>query len=66
MNQRDDAYGGSLANRLRFPLRVLAAVRDALGADRILGVRLVGDELVDGGLAPPPPPRSAQRSRRPG
>jgi len=53
MNQRDDAYGGSLENRLRFPLRVLAAVREALGADRILGVRLVGDELVADGLAPP-------------
>ncbi len=53
MNQRDDAYGGALANRLRFPLRVLAAVRDVLGGDRILGVRLVGDELAEGGLAPP-------------
>jgi 2,4-dienoyl-CoA reductase-like NADH-dependent reductase (Old Yellow Enzyme family) len=53
MNQREDAYGGSLENRLRFPLRVLATVREALGADRILGVRLVGDELVEGGLAPP-------------
>jgi 2,4-dienoyl-CoA reductase-like NADH-dependent reductase (Old Yellow Enzyme family) len=53
MNQRDDAYGGSLENRLRFPLRVLAAVRDVLGGDRILGVRLVGDELAEGGLVPP-------------
>jgi dimethylglycine catabolism A len=53
MNQRDDAYGGPLEHRVRFPLRVLAAVRDALGADRVLGVRLVGDELAEGGLALP-------------
>ncbi len=50
MNQRDDEYAGSLPNRLRFPLRVLEAVRDGIGSDRLVGVRLVGDELVDGGL----------------
>jgi 2,4-dienoyl-CoA reductase-like NADH-dependent reductase (Old Yellow Enzyme family) len=53
MNQRDDEYGGSLENRLRFPLRVLALVRETLGDDRIVGVRLVGDELAEGGLALP-------------
>lgn len=52
MNRRDDEYGGSLENRLRFPLRVLAAIRDALGPDRIVGVRLVGDELLPGGFGP--------------
>ncbi len=50
MNHRDDEYGGSLENRLRFPLRVLQAVREGIGRDRLVGVRLVGDELVDGGL----------------
>ncbi len=52
MNRRDDEFGGSLENRLRFPLLVLAAVRDALGAGRIVGVRLVGDELLPGGFGP--------------
>lgn len=51
MNHRDDAYGGSIEHRLRFPLEVLAAVREALGRDRLLGVRLVGDELVEGGVS---------------
>ena len=50
MNHRDDEYAGTLENRLRFPLRVLAAVREAVGEDRLVGVRLVGDELVDGGV----------------
>lgn len=38
-NTRDDAYGGSLQNRARFPLEVIAAVADAVGADRV-GVRI--------------------------
>ena len=39
-NQRSDEYGGSYANRTRFPLEVLAAVRANWPADRPLGVRL--------------------------
>lgn len=39
-NHRDDAYGGSLENRMRFPLRVLEAVRAAWPDDKPLGVRL--------------------------
>lgn len=38
-NQRDDAYGGSVTNRVRFLKEVVAAVADAVGADRV-GVRL--------------------------
>ncbi|MEM7410495.1 MAG: alkene reductase [Myxococcota bacterium] len=38
-NQRTDAYGGSLANRLRFPLEVLGAMADVAGADRV-GLRI--------------------------
>ncbi|WVQ85650.1 hypothetical protein IAT38_007816 [Cryptococcus sp. DSM 104549] len=38
-NQRTDAYGGSLANRFRFPLRVLSAVSSAIGASRV-GIRI--------------------------
>lgn len=48
-NRREDEYGGSLENRLRFPLEVLAAVRDAWPADRLLAVRLsVTDWARDG------------------
>ncbi|MBV9735032.1 MAG: NADH:flavin oxidoreductase [Acidisphaera sp.] len=43
-NRRDDEYGGSLDNRLRFSLRVLAAMREAVGPRFILGVRMVADE----------------------
>ncbi|MGB1008612.1 MAG: FAD-dependent oxidoreductase [Thiolinea sp.] len=49
-NKRDDEYGGSLDNRLRFVIELLTAVRAALGNDRILGLRLPGDEFEPGGL----------------
>lgn len=39
-NRRDDAYGGSLENRMRFPLEVLGAVRATWPSERPLGVRL--------------------------
>jgi 2,4-dienoyl-CoA reductase-like NADH-dependent reductase (Old Yellow Enzyme family) len=43
-NQRADEYGGSLENRMRFCLDVLEAVREAVGSDAAVGIRLVGDE----------------------
>ncbi|WP_226573002.1 oxidoreductase [Acuticoccus sediminis] len=49
-NQREDAYGGTTENRLRFPLTVLAAVRAAIGPDITLGIRVSGDEYVDNAL----------------
>ncbi len=39
-NKRDDDYGGSLANRLRYPLEVFGAMRDAWPADRPMSVRI--------------------------
>jgi 2,4-dienoyl-CoA reductase-like NADH-dependent reductase (Old Yellow Enzyme family) len=45
-NRRTDAYGGSLENRMRFGLEVLRAVRDAVGPDAVVGLRLVGDEEI--------------------
>jgi 2,4-dienoyl-CoA reductase (NADPH2) len=45
-NRRIDAYGGSLENRMRFAVEVLQAVRDAVGRDAIVGLRLVGDEEI--------------------
>ena len=49
-NTRTDEYGGSLENRMRFLLQTINAVRAGIGQDRILGVRLPGDEKVVGGL----------------
>ena len=48
-NRRTDGYGGSLANRARLLLEIVDAVRDAIGTDKALGVRLCGDELIEGG-----------------
>jgi 2,4-dienoyl-CoA reductase-like NADH-dependent reductase (Old Yellow Enzyme family)/thioredoxin reductase len=50
-NQRDDEYGGSLDNRMRFSVRVLQAMRDAVGPDFLIGVRMVADEDWDIGLS---------------
>lgn len=49
-NKRDDEYGGSLDNRMRFSVRVLRAMRDAVGPDFLIGVRMVADEDWDIGL----------------
>ncbi len=49
-NHRTDAYGGPLANRLRFALDCLRAVRHAVGADYPVGIRLSGNEWLPGGL----------------
>jgi len=49
-NLRNDEYGGSLENRMRFPLEVIEAVRRTVGADYTLGIRLCADEMVQGGL----------------
>ncbi len=46
-NLRTDAYGGSLENRMRFPLEVFAAVRAAY--EGVLGVRISASDWVDGG-----------------
>ena len=48
-NRRDDDYGGSLENRLRFPLEVFDAVRAAFPADRPVTVRVSGTDWIDGG-----------------
>ena len=50
-NQRDDEYGGSLDNRLRFAFEVLHAIRARVGADFIVGVRMVCDEDWSRGLS---------------
>ena len=49
-NHRDDEYGGSLENRLRFGREVIAAVRRAVGGDFPIVVRMNAKDYVDGGL----------------
>ncbi|WP_395700984.1 NADH:flavin oxidoreductase/NADH oxidase [Aquabacterium sp.] len=48
-NQRTDAYGGSLHNRMRFPLEVYDAVREAFPADRPVWARVSATDWVEGG-----------------
>lgn len=48
-NHRKDSYGGSLENRARILLEIVHAVREAIGRNLALGVRLCGDELIEGG-----------------
>jgi anthraniloyl-CoA monooxygenase len=51
-NQRDDEYGGSLENRLRYPLEVFAAVRAAWPQERPMSVRISAHDWVQGGITP--------------
>ena len=48
-NQRNDAYGGSIENRMRFPLEVLDAVRALWPERKPLGVRISASDWVEGG-----------------
>lgn len=48
-NRRDDDYGGSLENRMRFPLEVFDAVRAAFPADRAVSMRVSGTDWIEGG-----------------
>jgi 2,4-dienoyl-CoA reductase-like NADH-dependent reductase (Old Yellow Enzyme family) len=49
-NQRTDRYGGALENRLRFVAELCEAIRATCGKDFLLGLKLPGDEGVDGGI----------------
>jgi len=50
-NKRQDAWGGPLENRMRFPAEVVKAVRAAAGKDFIIVYRISALELVEGGLS---------------
>jgi 2,4-dienoyl-CoA reductase-like NADH-dependent reductase (Old Yellow Enzyme family)/thioredoxin reductase len=52
-NHREDEYGGSLENRMRLPLRVIRAVREEVGGDVPIGIRVSGDEFAPDGLTLP-------------
>ena len=49
-NRRTDEYGGSIENRLRFPLRVFSAMRDIWPSDRPMSVRISASDWLEGGI----------------
>ena len=49
-NKRTDKYGGSLENRIRLPLEIFAAVREAWPSTKPLGVRVSAVEWIEGGI----------------
>lgn len=52
LNPRRDAYGGTLENRLRLPVRVVERVREKVGSDFAVGVRFLGEECIRNGYTP--------------
>lgn len=50
VNKRTDQWGGTFENRMRFGMEVLKAVREAVGSDFVVGMRITGDEFHPDGL----------------
>ncbi len=48
-NRRDDGYGGSLENRMRFPIEIFETVRDAFPSERPVGVRVSATDWIEDG-----------------
>lgn len=51
-NTRTDEFGGSVENRCRFPIMALKAIRDVIGDDLIIELRLNGNDEMEGGILP--------------
>ena len=49
-NKREDEYGGSFENRARFTVELLSAIREAMGPDFLIEIRVSGSEHLEGGL----------------
>lgn len=49
-NTRTDEFGGDLEGRLRFGFMVIEKIREAVGEDFIVGIRITGDDFIEGGL----------------
>ncbi len=49
LNTRADGYGGPRENRVRLPLEVLRAVRARVARELVVGIRYLGDEVIEGG-----------------
>jgi len=65
-NRRSDSYGGSLENRMRFPLEVFSAVREVWPEAKPLGVRISASDWIDCGWDLPQSIEFAQRLKRAG
>jgi mycofactocin system FadH/OYE family oxidoreductase 2 len=50
VNRRTDEFGGDLEGRMRFGIEVLRSIRERVGPDFVIGIRMTGDELLAGGL----------------
>jgi 2,4-dienoyl-CoA reductase-like NADH-dependent reductase (Old Yellow Enzyme family) len=59
-NKRQDAYGGAMRARMRYPLEIATAVRAALPKHMPLGARITGNDWQEGGLTPADAVRFAQ------
>jgi 2,4-dienoyl-CoA reductase-like NADH-dependent reductase (Old Yellow Enzyme family) len=64
-NRRTDSYGGSLANRMRYPLEVAAAIREVWPRQKALGMRITGTDWVDGGITLDEARHICQQAERP-
>jgi 2,4-dienoyl-CoA reductase-like NADH-dependent reductase (Old Yellow Enzyme family)/thioredoxin reductase len=52
VNKRGDEYGGGFENRMRFGVEVFEAIRQQVGDDYVVGTRISGDEMIEGGSTP--------------
>ncbi|MFC2000875.1 NADH:flavin oxidoreductase, partial [Chloroflexota bacterium] len=50
LNTRTDEYGGSLPNRMRFPIELIRRIKEATGDDYPVGIRISADEFIKGGV----------------
>jgi len=60
LNTREDEFGGSLQNRMRFPIEIIRRIKELTGDDYPVGIRINGDEFVDGGITTEESPIIAQ------
>lgn len=60
LNKRSDDFGGTLENRMRFPTELIKRMKEAAGDDYPVGIRIVGDEFVNGGITTEESPIMAQ------
>jgi anthraniloyl-CoA monooxygenase len=65
-NQRTDEYGGSLENRLRYPLEVFEAIRRVWPPERPMSARISATDWVEGGIVPEDSVEIARRFRAAG
>ena len=52
INTRTDEYGGSLENRAKFPIQIIKAIREAVGPDFLIELRIDGTDHQPGGITP--------------